>query len=234
MGRKKLLILALCIIGIIVTSLFIWNNMQIPLKYQKNIYRDFETQEEKTALNVAESLDYSSILSKDRFPNLIDPQAYLHPGTYLDYQDASFIDSVVIDYYETRYDYMQGKGDPRQIELDYQANVSKSSEFRIYNSRAPEGASWHNITIVMSAPNGSVSFNSGHMQFFYRNQSSYQMVEWEYDFNFSDCYVVEMKLGYCEIYAPTAAFFVNVYQIVVFDEAFDAVLVGVESGMAVS
>jgi len=233
-GRKKLLLLILCIISLIVISLFIWNSMQIPVKYQKNISRNFETQEEKTALNFAESLNYSYILSEDRFPDLIDPQAYLHPGTYLDYQNANFIDSVVIDYYETRYDYMQGKGDPRQIELNYKANVTERSEFRIYNSPAPEGVTWKNITIVMSAFNGTVSFNSGQMRFFYKNQSSYQMVEWDYDFNFSDCYVIEMILRYSEIYAPTAAFYVDIHQIVVLDEKFDAVLVGVESGMAVS
>ena len=60
------------------------------------------------------------------------------------------------------------------------------------------------------------------------------MIEWEYDFNFSDCYVVEMKFVYSEIYAPLAAFFVDIEQIVVLDREFVPVLVGVESGMAVA
>ncbi len=60
------------------------------------------------------------------------------------------------------------------------------------------------------------------------------MTEWGYDFNFSNCHVVEMKLKYSEIYAPLAAFFVDVEQIVVLDQDLTPVLVGVTSGMAVS
>jgi len=67
------------------------------------------------------------------------------------------------------------------------------------------------------------------MKFFYKNQSSYQMVEWEYDFSFSDCYCIEMKLAYSEYYAPVAAFFAEVHQIVVVDQNLEPVLVGLES-----
>jgi hypothetical protein len=112
--------------------------------------------------------------------------------------------------------------------------VNSYSDFRIYNSPAPEDVAWHNITVVMSAPNGLVSFNSGQMQFFFKNQSSYEMTQWEYDFNFYNCHVIEMKLRYSEFYASTAAFFSNVHQIVVLDQNNTPVLVGLESGMAVS
>ena len=236
MHKKALLIIAVCTVAVIVMSLFVWIQFhpEIPHKYEKSIVRNFDTQDEERALLAVESINYSAIVSLERFDGSSDPEAYLNPGTYLAYTSANFIDSEVIDYYETRYDNMQGKGDPGRIELTYEANVTKRSDFRIYNSPAPEGVAWHNITIVMSTPNGSVSFNSGHMQFFYRNQSGYQMIEWEYDFNFSDCYVIEMKLAYSETYAPTAAFFVNIEQIVVLDQDFVPVLVGVASGMAVA
>ena len=60
------------------------------------------------------------------------------------------------------------------------------------------------------------------------------MTEWEYDFNFTDCYVVEMRLMYSETYAPLAAFFVDTRQIVVLDRDLSPVLVGVESQKAVA
>ena len=60
------------------------------------------------------------------------------------------------------------------------------------------------------------------------------MTEWSYDFNFSDCHVIEMKLEYSETYASLAAFFVDIEQILVLDAEFNPVLVGVESGMAVA
>ncbi len=236
MRKKTILILLVCIVALVGSSLMIWNLWypQIPHKYEKTITRNFDSQEEENALTRAESINYSAIVSLERFVGSSDPDAYLNPGTYLEYTSSNYIDTEVINYYETRYDNQRIKEFPKQIELTYGANVTKYSQFRIYNSPAPEGVSWHNITVVMSTPNGSTAFNSGNMQFFYKNQSGYQMTKWDYDFNFSDCYVVEMKLGYSEIYAPVAAFFVKVDQIVVLDKNFELVLLGLESGMVVS
>lgn len=235
MPRKRAIVITVCLVALIATALLVWDllQLQIPPKYEKTIARNFDSQEQETALLAAESIDYSAITSFKRFGSS-DPEAYLHPGTYLAYEWTNFIDSEVIDYFETRFESQRGKLFPRQIELNYEANVNSYSDFRIYNSPAPEGVAWHNITVVMSAPNGSVSFNSGQMQFFYKNQSSYEIIQWEYDFNFSNCHVIEMKLKYSEIYASTAGFFSNVHQIVVLDQNHMPVLVGLESGMAVS
>ena len=209
MCKKRLLILGVCMAAIVVTSLFLWDwlSPQIPWKFEKSISRNFDNQEEERALAAVESINYSAIVSLERFDGSSDPEAYLHPGTYLSYTWANFIDSEVIGYYETRYDNMQGKIFPKQIELTYQANVQNRSEFRIFNSPPPEGAKWYNTTVFMSASNGSFIIKDPvHIQFYFRNESSYQMIERGYDFNFTDCYVVEMKLTYSEIYAPVAAF----------------------------
>jgi hypothetical protein len=238
--RKKVpLMIAVFAVAVIVMSLFVWLQFhpEIPRTYERTVARNFDTPDEERALLAAESINYSAISSRDRFDGSSDPQAYLNPGTYLAYTGANFIDSQAIDYYETRYANLKGKeglNAPKQIELTYEANAQKRSEFRIYNSPAPEGVAWHNTTIVMSAPNGTVSLSSGSMQFFFKNQSSYQMTAWAYDFNFSNCYFVEMDLQYSEIYAPTAAFFSHVYQIVVLDDNFVPLLVALESGTAVS
>jgi len=237
--KKKILILAVCMVVLVIASLFVWNvlSQYSPPKCERNISRNLNNQEEESALTAAESINYSAIVSQERFDGSSDPQAYLNPGTYLAYTSANFIDSEAINYYQTRYDVLQDKAGPnypKGIELTYEANVTKWSELRIYNSPPPENVKWHNSTIVMSTPNGTIQFNSSHMKFFYQNQSGYQMVEWAYDFSFSDCYVVQMKLAYSEYYAPLAAFFSKVYQIVVLDRNLEPVLVGVESGMAVA
>ncbi len=237
MHKKTLVILAVCMAALVAMSYFTWSQLfpQIPQRYERNIARNVDNQEEESALVAAESVNYSTITSLERFDGSSDPQAYLNPGTYLEYTYANFIDLEVINYYETRYDSLQGKGYPRQIKLNYEANVTKRSEFRVYNSPPPEGAAWYNTTIVISAPDGSVAIKDpAHMQFFYQNQSGYQMVERGYDFNFSDCYVVEMELVYSEGYAPTAAFWSDTDQIVVLDRNFSPVLVGVESQKAIA
>jgi len=220
-----------------VSSLIVWNYSTNPIspQYYKNISRDTHTTEEAEVLKTAESLNYSSITSRERFIGSAERDAYLHPGTYLDYTSPNFIDSEVINYYSTRYDDLQGKTDPKHITLTYQANVTKRSDFRIFNSPPPEGSTWRNVTLVLSSPDGSFyTRNIGFMEFFYKNQIEYQVTDRNFDFNFSNCYVIEMNLTYNEVYAPTAGFFVTTEQIVVLDRDLSPVLIGISTGMAVS
>jgi hypothetical protein len=236
--KRTILLIAVCVtVAIFLAPLLVpsLRYPEIPLKYDREIDRNFSSQQEGKALAAAEFLNYSAIVNSERFDGSSDPDAYLHPGNYLQYTYANFIDSEVINYYETRYNDLQGKGHPKQIELRYEANATKQSKFRIYNSPAPENVTWHNTTIVLSYSDGSVKLtSSGDMKFFFRNQSSYQTVQWEYDFNFSDCYVVEMKLLYSEVYAPLAGYWSDVYQIVVLDKDFESILVGLESTKLIS
>ena len=237
--RKKtlLLLLALFVAVLAISSLFTWTQLNPPNSYQKNISRNVDNQEEENVLTTAESLNYTKITSFERFYGSSDTEAYLNPGTYQASTYANFIDSETTDYYETRYNDLEGKEGskyPKGIELTYEANVTKYPQFRIFNSPAPEGVAWHNTTVVFSADGSVLRKDVAAMQFFYMNQSSYQLVEWEYDFNFSNCYVVEMKLNYSEYYGSVSSFYSDVYQIVVFDEDSVPVLVGIHLFHAVS
>jgi hypothetical protein len=235
--HKKRLLLIIVIAIATVSSLIVWNNSISPIspRYYKNILRDTHTVEESEVLKTAESLNYSSIISRERFIGSAERDAYLHPATYLDYTSPNFIDSKVINYYSTRYDDLRGKTDPKQITLIYQANVTKRSDFRIFNSPLSEGSTWRNVTLVFSSQDGSFNIRSiGFMEFFYKNQTEYQVTDRNFDFNFSNCYVIDMNLVYNEVYAPTTGFFVTTEQIVVLDRDLAPVLVGISTGMAVS
>jgi hypothetical protein len=235
--RKKRSLLIIVITIAAVSSLIFWNNSNSPItpQYNKTILRDTQTTEEAEVLKSAESLNYSNIISRERFIGSVERDAYLHPGTYLDYTSPNFIDSEVINYYSTRYDDLQGKTDPEHITLTYQANVTKRSDFRIFNSSPPEGSTCRNVTLVLSSSDGSFcTRNIGFMEFFYKNQTKYQVTDRNFDFNFYNCYVIEMNLIYNEVYAPTAGFFVTTEQILVLDRDWSPVLVGISTGMAVS
>ncbi len=231
-----LVVLAVCLIAVVGTALYLSSVLspEIPPSYQRTVERNFETADEEHAISEAESLNYAAITSKERFGGDSDPQAYLNPGTYLSYVYPNYVDSKTLSYYETRYVSQQGKESPKGVSLNYSANASKCSELQIYNSLPPPNVTWHNNTIVISTPNGLETISSGSMQFFYKNQSSYQQVEWEYDFTFTDCYLLKMRFEYSEVYASVAAFFARVDQIVVLDQNFEPLLVGLESGMAVA
>jgi hypothetical protein len=226
MHKKALPIVAACLIIVIAASSVTWYFLcPQNLKYTRYIDRSFSSPKEETALTTAESINYSQIISQGRF------QESSNPETYSDYVYANFIDSDVLDYYDVRYDVQERQirlQSPKGVTFTYQANATQFSEFQIYNSPAPDGVSWHNITIVKCTPSGLTTYNSGNMQFFYKNQSNYQLTQWGYNFNFTNCCVVEMKLRYSEYYAPVAAFISEVYQIVVLDQDLTPVLVGVE------
>ncbi|MGD6809361.1 MAG: hypothetical protein ACQCN3_06640 [Candidatus Bathyarchaeia archaeon] len=230
MHKKALLIIATCLVIVLAASLFTWYTLCSKTNL-KQIDRNFNSQKEETALTTAESINYSQITTLNRF------HSSSNPDTYSDYEYANYIDSEVLTYYDTRYFVKQGQigsNSPKGITFTYQANASECSQFQIYNSPAPEGATWHNITIVKCTPSGLTTYNSGSMQFFYRNQSTYQLTQWDYNFNYTDCYVVEMNLHYSEYYAPVAAFSSNVHQIVILDQNLTPILVGVESQAAIA
>jgi hypothetical protein len=238
--KKALLIIAAGLIIVVAASLLTWHSLfsqQDTPKYKTLIDRSFGTSQEENALKAAEAVNYSNITATERFQGSGNPEDYRNPGAYLDYTYANFIDKEVINYYQTRYDDQQGQVGskyPLGITFTYQANATAYSDFQIYNTPAPENVTWHNITIVKCTPDGYDKYDSGNMYFYCRNQSSYQMTQWNYSFNFTDCYVVELKLHYSEYYAPLAAFFSDVYQIVVLDQNLTPVMVGVESQKVIS
>ena len=228
-------------------SFFTWNRLfpQIQQKYEKSITRNADTPEEASALAAAEGVNYSAITGFNRFEGSTDPEAYLHPSTYLTYTNANFVDSEVLNYYQTRYDSLQGTGNPKGITLTYQANVTKLLQLRVYNTpggnmiRQNKTIPWDNITVVFADPITSMPFLTGSFmgyssRMFYANQSGPQQMKPGFDLNFSDCYLVEMKLDYSEYYAPLAAMDSSVFQVVVLNRSLEPILLGLDMLHAVS
>jgi hypothetical protein len=112
----------------------------IPLQNNKSaqllVERHFDNPDEEHVLMVAESVDYLAITSFERFDGSSDPEAYINQGTYLPYTYANFIDTEIINYYQTRYDYQQTQTDPSRITLTYIANVTQLDHLRVFNSPA--------------------------------------------------------------------------------------------------
>ncbi|MDR1992777.1 MAG: hypothetical protein LBQ98_04660 [Nitrososphaerota archaeon] len=91
-------------------------------------------QSEEQALTVAEAIDYGVISSLERLygygSSVADAYAYMQAGTY-SYIWANFIDSEVIDYYQTRYDYQQKQKNPKEVTFRYDTNVTYLEQLRI-------------------------------------------------------------------------------------------------------
>lgn len=239
MRRRTIAIAASIVLVVVISSAITLNALifpQIQQKYEIHINRNTDSQTEQAVLAAAESINYSDVTDLERFNGPIDPEDYLKPKTYLAYTFANYIDSETLSYYQDRYDDLHGKGKPDVIEYTYNANVSDYQSFRIYNSPAPEGVGWHNTTMVLvgSTANGSFVSTTGAMQVYAKNQTGYTLTGWDYNYNFTGCYVVRMALEYNEVYAPTAVFFTTVEQIVALDRDYSPLLIGVSASGAVA
>jgi hypothetical protein len=213
----------------------------------KSVIRNFSTPDEERALTAAETVDYASIWTFKRFDGSSDPEAYIHPGTYLSYTWANFIDSEVIDYYQNRYDYQRKQIImPRGVTFTYNANVTYLEQMHICNTTQLEQGTkfnhdtnqfepitWYSRAIAFYGTDSSAPLIMvkpfQHMS--YRNQSEYYTLSPEFDLNFSNCYLVEMELEYEEVYNPLAGFWVHARQIVVLDQNLQPVWIGINPSM---
>jgi hypothetical protein len=242
----------MCIIIIIAISLLCWSFAKSPpqIEYRNSLVvnRNFETVDEERALIAAEkSVDYSAIIALERFNGSNDPEEYIRPGTYLSYTWVNFIDSVVLDYYQTRYDHQHKQISPRGVSFTYNAKVTHLERLHIFNSTQLEQGShfnhdtgkfepitWHSTIIAFDSFGNSAPLTTikpfGYYTL-YRNQSEYYALQPNFDLNFSNCYLVEMELKYEENYNPVAGFWVRTHQIIVLDQNLQPVWISIQPAM---
>ncbi|MCL1977096.1 MAG: hypothetical protein FWG55_03170 [Candidatus Bathyarchaeota archaeon] len=216
-----------------------------------SVTRNFATVDEERALTAAETVDYAAILTFKRFEGPSDSEAYIHHGSSLSYTWANFIDSEVLDYYQNRFDYQQKQIiRPRGVTFTYNANVTYFEQLHIFNTTRPEQGTvfindgitqketitWNSRAIIFYGPDESIPLTTVY-PFEYmlcRNQSGYYALPSKFDLTFSNCYFIEMNLQYSEVYAPLAAFWSDVHQIVVLDQNLVPIWLGITVGQAIS
>lgn len=228
--RKLALLVAFLIIVTIPVSYFLWS-MYVRLYganiYERTVNRKPTNLQEAFALDVAEYSNYSHIFGMPKFTPPQDSRAYTW---------ADFIDAEVIQYYNDRFDNFTHKAwdKPRQIRFRYEANISTWNQIHVVYVPSPEDP--YNSRIQVQSMSGSILLESyGAMEFAHWNGSDYHRINAsEIDFSLSKSYVVEMELEYCEIWAPLAAFSVEVCQLIIVDEHFIAVLSCIQSYKTIS
>lgn len=235
LSKKRILSLStLVIVASILVPYSLWTLSNVSA-YKKTIVRSTSNVEEANVLTIVENFNYSDIFNLQRFTIWNSNEAW--PYTW-----ANFIDTQVVEYYDDRFENLRGKLEPRSIHFRYEANVFTWDQISVVYVPAPEGGNIYDDTIQVLSPNGSVLFENAKytglgwgMLFAYRNDSEYhQITVEEINFSLSKSYVIEMTLEYDETYAPLAAFFVDVYQIIIVDQDFVPFLLCVESKLRIS
>jgi hypothetical protein len=228
-------------VTVIVASVLLITVMLDPLhQYTPYVNRAVNGPSEEQALLMAESIDYTTIISLERFHGSSEVDAYIHHGTSLSYTWANFIDSEVIDYYQNRYNYQQKQIRPRSVSFTYNANVTYLEQLHIFNITQPvqytdhghpgdpdyprKGViAWYNITKTFYGSDKTTPLKTTDVWWntFYKNQTTFYKMPPEFNLTFNNCYLVEMNFAYDETYSRLAAFSVNIHQIVILDQNFE-------------
>ena len=181
--RNKILAICLAMLIVVAAIYLVLDNFRvIPNgKYDKSIVRNTDNIQEEYALAAAENANYSGIFETERFDGSSDPEAYLHPGTYLEYTYANFIDAQVTKYYDSRFESLKGK--PRTMEYSYEATVYKWDQIRFLNGPRTDNQTGSNDSIIIMSPNGTTLFENPQftgpnwgMRFAYNNGSEFELV----------------------------------------------------------
>ena len=222
MKRKHVLLIALFTVVVIAIVLYLAvsrPNMLFPYEKSKSIIRITDNPAEENALQVAENINCTDIFKTPRgLPS--DLSDYWHKTV------ARYIDAEVVEYFEGKFERLRGT--PYGVKLTYIANVSIRDAIQIIYTPPPENESIYSAKIRILNSNGSVlrEIKGGNAHYAWRNASGiYEGQENELDFEFHNCYFVEMELSYSETYAETGAYFFHIFQTAVMDKNFTPLLI---------
>ncbi len=231
MRRKTILLIALLMVALVAVSYILLTRLDLlnnsTGSYVKSIVRNTDNAEEENALSTAENANYTDTFKVERF------EGYTNSSDYSQYTWANFIDAEVINYYDVRFESLKGK--PKDMQFSYEANVYAWNQIGVVY--VPDADSIRVLSL-----NGTVLFENANytglswgMRFAYRNDSGYREIQaGEINFSFSKSYVVEMKLLYSETYGSLAAFWSDVYEIIIVDERLEPLLLCVQSEKIIS
>jgi hypothetical protein len=256
--KRKHIIGILLLIFVLAATIYVvvyfGANQNSPNKYEKSIVRNTDTAEEENALTAAENVNYTDIFQTDWFYTGMSGFHFNLTDYSTGTPSATFIDAVVLKYYESRYESLKGK--TMEMGFNYNANVSAWDRIRAVYVPPPENESIYAAKVRILSSNGTIlnefSESSG--------GNRYAWVGWNYaigsvgwidtvnppvsgipeyqvsaiDFEFTNCYMVEMRLGYTEVHGNLAGFWYNIYQTVIMDESFKPLFIRVQTQMTLS
>jgi hypothetical protein len=189
--RNKLLLGFILLVAVL-SAFVIYGMMSHPAwwcNYNKSITRNADTPEEENALLTAETIDYTGILSVDRFEG---------SGGFRDWVWANFIDAEVVKNYAELIDNLK-PGEYRSASLTYNADVHAVDNIHAVCAPYPENPEYvvDISRVQLLSANGSVLDEYGaSTRYAYGNTSGIHEAQAStVDYRFSDCYVVEMRLS---------------------------------------
>jgi hypothetical protein len=243
--QRKHLLAILLLVLVLAAAIYIAVNQNSPNKYEKSIIRDTDTAEEENVLLAAENVNYTDIFQTDWFVTGVSGFTFNLSDYSTPTPMANFIDAKVIKYYDGRYESLKGK--IMETAFNYNANVSEWDQIHAVYVPPTENENIYTAKVQILSSNGTILNEYGALDRYAWVGSmglkdtafGDQMGIPEYqtsaiDFEFSNCYIVEMKLGYTEVYGNLGGFWYYVYQTVIIDENYKPLFIRVQTQEVVS
>jgi hypothetical protein len=182
-------------------------------------YTDNETEED--ILEIAENLNYSSLLNISRFE-----QGYVMSPS--EYGRANYIDKEVIQYYWNRIGYLEKEKERGHCTMSYEAKVHYVKKVHIKMYKLESTYDWQKCLIETEPPTVSIDwYFEEPSQVVIYNSTDYELINavgsgrYEYvslERNYTNCYFIEMNLDYWRQTYSLAGGGSYFYQYVVLDQ----------------
>lgn len=202
-------------IGVVIGYYFVTNYIAYH-KYSRNIDRITDNEIEENLLEIAENLDYSSLLNQSRF---VGRETFC---LNKDHCYANYIDKEGIQYYWDRIGYLEKKREWGKYWMSYKSNIDYVNRVHIkmYES---ETMVFSEYTFLIETEQSTYSdglFFEESIRVAIYDGSDFKLINGyeSLDLSFSNCYLVEMNLSYGRQTGGEAGdgFWINQY--VIFDK----------------
>jgi|GEM_PF-4273264 len=197
--------------------------------YEKVIERIYTSEDEKYAIEVAESLNYSEYFNLTPF-FYWGHEGY-NPPSYHGYVWINIINRTTIDFYSEKIDVLKRERVKTRAHFHYRAEAKEFSNalFRYFNGTIQvevEGEAEEIVKIY------AAYISVGNFTYPDENATdSYRWALWapiQVNLSLERAFLVTMDLSYGEYYAPLAAFGNSFSQVVILDDDFNPVAIFVE------
>jgi hypothetical protein len=228
--RLQAIVCVVIITASIAVAVYFGVSQNSPNKYEKSIIRNTDTAEEENALQAAENINYTDIFKIGRLTGAGLSNSNI--SDYSQYTYANFIDAEVLNYYEARYESLKGK--LWGLSFYYSADVYAWDKIQAVYVTPP---TMYPDTVRISGSNGTIlnEYCGYECRYAYGNNSGIQEIQVSaIDFEFSNCYIVEMRLDYSEAPGNLSGFHCIVYQTVIVDGNLKPLLICVQPEQAIS
>ena len=195
---------------------------------EKMIYRDYETDNENVALEVAEQLPLPTYLNLSRFKNLEeetnDPSACDEGMCYFD-----IIDRITIDAYSERFDRIFRSNDTRNCSFKYIIKSETRTDIDIIFDNSTMELSVGEELIFLSGWRSFININN-HSSLF--NWDSFEIEDITRPSNFSlhleNVYLIDQFMSYVEWSDGYVVYGSSVEQLIILDQDFNPILINVD------